>query len=914
MFVSRVVSVAGLTSALMLGGIFGVAGCGGSTQDAKTGAASAPSGAAATLPAGPAPAAPTFRLPADAHPDRYDLDMWLDPEQIAFHGRIGVDLTITRPTSVIWLNGTGLTVDSASFVGTAHDARASRSARVTVGGDDFLGFDVAGALPVGHARLVVTFHGNVDREKSRGLYGVKEPSGESYLYTFFESTDSRRAFPSFDEPGYKVPWKLTLHVPHDDVAAANSPQLSDTEEENNVDAVSFAESKPLPSYLVAFVAGPFDVIDSGTAGRERTPVRFIAPTGHQANLDYAQQVTPKIVALLENYFGMAYPFEKLDVAVVPRYWGTMEHPGLLAMGQPLAFMAPNERDVQRKRSYANTAIHELGHYWFGDYVTAAWWDDIWLNEGLTTWVDAKITAELEPSWRYDLERITRFERPMLADALDTAKPIRRSVTNAGDLEDAMDNDSTYFKGQSVFTMFEAWLTPPKTQQIVQRYLAAHARKNATSEDLYKAFDEGEPGAGKALRTFVEQPGIPLVTATTRCDGGKGTLTLEQRRFHAAGAHLADESWDVPVCVRYGTDHEKIKDAEDGAGLRTCTLLTESRQTVPLDACPTWLEPNADGLGYYHAAYTRVAFTTAYAHASDGEKIALLRDASALVESGDASLGDVLPRVNASAGSPVSQVMRGGEAIVNLAEQVVPEPEEKRLAHYLGTVYGPVALKLGVKEHEGDTPSTLDIRATAVQLGGVEGDDPALRAAAHAAALTWLDEEKGIDPRARPAILRAAARSNDPKLFDGLLDKARKETDKRRQVELIFALASFTAPALVDRADAAVLDGTFDLREGVYILATQLASHATRDAAWKFLQASWDKLTPRMRSDEVNFRLIGSLDFCDADHLQQVAALGPKVARIDGATKKLARTVEKIHACMETAAAQRKSLTDFLAHH
>ncbi len=286
-----------------------------------------------------------------------------------------------------------------------------------------------------------------------------------------------------------------MHVPEGDTAEANSPEVSVSRAGDGSRTFAFAESKPLPSYLVAFVAGPFDVVDSGTAGRDAAKLRFVVPRGHQPNLRYAREVTPKIVARLEDYFGMPYPFVKLDVAVVPRYWGTMEHPGLLAMGQPLSLMAPDERDLARKRSYANIAIHELGHYWFGDYVTAAWWDDIWLNEGLTTWVDAKITAGLEPTWRYDLERVSRASRPMVADALEGAKPIRRAVDSASALADAMDNDSTYYKGQSVFTMFEAWLTPEKTQQIVRRYLAAHAWKNATSEDLYAAFEEGQAGAG-----------------------------------------------------------------------------------------------------------------------------------------------------------------------------------------------------------------------------------------------------------------------------------------------------------------------------------------------------------------------------------------------------------------------------------
>jgi aminopeptidase N len=902
MSVSRVVGV--VTLCLPLATVS--AGCGDGAQPVKTPASAVPPAASTGSASGPTPTAPTFRLPTDAHPDRYDLEMWLDPESIDFHGRIGVDLTVTKATSVVWLNGTGLAVDSATF---RRDGTES-AARVARGGDDFLGFETSMPLAPGHVRLTLAFHGQVDRERSRGIYGVKEQTGESYLYTFFEETDSRRAFPSFDEPGYKVPWKLTLHVPHGDMAAANSPQVSNNDENDGTDTVAFAESKPLPSYLVAFVAGPFDAVDAGVAGREQTRLRFLVPQGHQANLLYAREVTPRIVGLLESYFGMPYPFEKLDVAVVPRYWGTMEHPGLLAMGQPLALLPPGERDLKRKQSYANIAIHELGHYWFGDYVTAAWWDDIWLNEGLTTWVDAKITNLLEPSWRYDLERVTRAGDPMLADALADAKPVRRAVRSPGDIQDSLDNDSAYFKGQSVFTMFEAWLGPERTQKIVQKYLAAHAWKTATSEDLYAAFEEAEPGAGQALRSFVEQPGMPLVTAQVSCEGknGAATLTLEQRRFHEAATQLPEETWQIPVCVRYGG-----AGAHD-EGTRQCTLLANARATVPLTSCPAWLEPNAEGLGYYHSVYAPAALAAAYAHASDGERIALFRDATALVGSGDARLGDVLARVPASATSPVSQVVRGGLASVTLAREMASAAEDTRLAHFLGTVYAPLARKLGLRERQGDDPSTLAIRVTAILEGAVEGDDPALRATAHAASLAWLEDEKKVDPRAKTAILCAGARSNDAKLFDGLLDKARKETDKRRQVELIDALGSFTSPELVARAQSLVTDGSFDLREGIFLLSTQLGSHETRGAAWTFLQASFEKLAPRMRSDEVNNYLLREIDFCDVDHLRELEAFAPRVASIDGASKALGRVIDRVRTCSATADLQRKSLAEFLARY
>jgi hypothetical protein len=167
--------------------------------------------------------------------------------------------------------------------------------------------------------------------------------------------------PCFDEPSYKVPWQLTFHVKAEHVALANAPVVRETPEGGGMKKVEIAESKPLPSYLVAFVVGPFELVDGGTTGRVNTPIRFIIPRGRAGELGYARQITPKVVAALEDYFDMAYPYVKLDVAVVPRFWGTMEHPGIVAMGQPLTLIRTDQATRERKRGHRGPKDSEELH-------------------------------------------------------------------------------------------------------------------------------------------------------------------------------------------------------------------------------------------------------------------------------------------------------------------------------------------------------------------------------------------------------------------------------------------------------------------------------------------------------------------------------------------------------------------------
>jgi aminopeptidase N len=268
----------------------------------------------------PDPPPPAVRLPGDVRPARYALELTIAPDRERATGRVAIDAQVVRPTRVVWLNATGLAIERATLAG--------KPARVIAGGEDFIGLSIGAELPVGPLAVEVAFGAPIDRTKSRALYAERE-GADWYAYTFFEPIDARRAFPCFDEPAYKVPWQLTFHVPAEHVALGNAPVVREVPERGGMKRVELAPSRQLPSYLVAFVVGPFELVDGGIAGRAKTPIRFVIPKGRAAELRYARQITPRVVTALEDYFDMAYPFHKLDVAVVPRYWGTMEHPGLV---------------------------------------------------------------------------------------------------------------------------------------------------------------------------------------------------------------------------------------------------------------------------------------------------------------------------------------------------------------------------------------------------------------------------------------------------------------------------------------------------------------------------------------------------------------------------------------------------------
>ncbi len=368
--------------------------------------------------------------------------------------------------------------------------------------------------------------------------------------------------------------------------------------------VRFGETKPLPSYLVAFAVGPFDVVETGPVGKNRRPSRIIVPRGRAAEAAYAASITPKLIEMLEDYFGTPYPYEKLDQIVVPltTAWGAMENAGMIAYGDFL--LSPKEQDTELlHRQRAEVMEHEMSHQWFGDLVTTAWWDDIWLNEAFASWLSSKLLNEWKPEWNIKADA-ARTLYVMRSDSLTTARKIRQPIEAPGDIANAFDG-ITYGKGEAVIGMFENYMGPKEFQRAIRQYLSEHAWGNATSEDLLATLDKvSGQGVGAAFSTFLNQVGFPVVSVKVSCTdtahasaASTARLELEQRRFLPVGSPGAtDAVWSVPVCASWG---------DSGGTHQQCSLLTKASDHFDLKdstGCQAWFFADANAAGYYAASY------------------------------------------------------------------------------------------------------------------------------------------------------------------------------------------------------------------------------------------------------------------------------------------------------------------------
>jgi aminopeptidase N len=841
----------------------------------------------------PAATPPALRTPGDVKPLRESLELTLDPAATKAPGRVVIAATVVRPTRVVWVNATNLAIDHATLNGAAATVLPFKP------DEDFIGLAAPADLAPGPLSIEIAFTSGIDHEKSRGLYSVTEQDGTPYLYTFFESVDARRAFPCFDEPSAKIPWTLTLHVKATDVAAANAPVASE-KTEGAMKTVTFAETKPLPSYLVAFVAGPFEVIDDGVAGRAKTPIHFIVPKGRSAELAWAKEVTPKVVAAEEDYFDMDYPFVKLDVAVVPRYWGTMEHPGIVAMGQPLSLIPPDKQTEERKRFYANILAHELGHYWFGDYVTLAWWDDTWLNESFGEWFDMIITDEVGPQWQYRDQRVDLALGAMHSDEALAVNAIHVPITTRQAIESTFDGEITYSKGASVLRMFEDFVTPEQWQKFIREYLRAHAYANANAHDLYAAAETslGAPVAA-GLRSFFDQPGVPRIAIIVACKAGTPPMaTITQTRSLAEGVtDPQPKLWTVPVCF------------QTSESPRTCALISQAETKVPLSTkCPAWVIPNAGAYGYYRSAISPATLAAVMKPGTWNrldrlERVMLLADVSASVNRGEIPRDQVMALAPKLAADKDDRVASMGAALSYFTDDALDDALHDKLVAWQLSFMAPRARALGWKRKPGDTEAHQELRRELV--GDAAFHDPVVSKEAKALAAQWLKDRTGIDDDIANMALAAATYHGDAAWFDALLAAARAPRDRTDQGRILHAFGWFSDPALAKRALDLPLGKEFDLRESIGIVEGMMQRRETRDLALAWAQAHTDEILARMRADEAMWYLTSVAGaFCDRTRVDAVKALlVPRAPKIDGAELGVKRALEASETCIANTTRQ-----------
>ncbi len=898
---------------------------------------------AAVVEALPDEAPPLGQLSDAVVPLRYRLALEIVPDRHGFHGVAEIDVRVAAPTRRIWLHGERLAVSAA----TLRDADGVEHAAVyTEVHDDGVAQLVTDApIAAGEATIRVEYDAPFNRAL-RGLYRV-DVGGASYAFTQLEAVSARLVFPGFDEPRFKVPFELIAKVRADEAAIFNTPEISRSPAGDGLVSVRYAPTPPLPTYLLALAVGPLDVVEHAaipaTDLRDRpVPLRGLAARGKGAELAYALENTAKILVALEDYFGVAYPYAKLDIAAVPDFAaGAMENPGLITFRETLLLLGDGSRAPEmQKRAYAYVMAHELAHQWFGNLVTMPWWDDLWLNEAFATWMGGKVTGQLWPAYRADLSQVESTTSAMRTDSLVSARQIRQPIESNHDIRNAFDS-ITYRKGGAVLTMFERWMGEEVFRRGIQQYVRAHANGNATYEDLLSALSEA---AGRdvatSFRTFLFQPGLPFLQTEVSCPDGPrtatsgdgsseqtrgaaagtvsaGTVSFRQSRYFPIGSQGdASQSWQLPVCMRWAATPR-------GEPQTTCTLLESAQGSVPLPACPAWIHPNADGAGYYRFALEADELTKlrgAWARLSEREQIVLADSLRAAHDAGQLPAADYFASLEPLGRSTVRLVAQAPMGALEFArDELLEEAQLPALRRFVARLYAPQLRRLGWTPRRGEDGEQAVLRAAVLGHLAFVARDPAVRREAERRGLAFLKldgdgslDRDALDPNLVSTALAVVVQEGDAARFAKIRARFFVTDDALLRGQLLSALGMTSEPELAAQARELALDERVRVNEIWGPLGAQISMPETRDATWTFLTERFDALAVRLDAGAASLPSFAGAMCSDEAADAAQAFFGERVATLPGGPRNLASAVERARLCAAKVEAHRESAQSFFS--
>ena len=844
------------------------------------------------------------RLPGGASPDHYSLTVNINFPTNSFEGDETIDLKLSKPTTAITLNAVEIdfhdvTVTAGGQTQTAKVSLDDKNEQAT--------FNVDKELSAGAAVVHIKYTGHLN-DKLRGFY-LSTYKGRKYEVSQMEANDARVAFPSFDEPAYKATFDITAIVDKSDTAISNGEIVSDTPGPGDKHTIKFSTSPKMSSYLVALTVGDWKCVSDHTDG---VKVSVCTVPGKENLAQFPLAASKYILHYYDSYYGIKYPLPKLDNIAVPDFQaGAMENWGAIIYRETALLVDDKNASVGDKQGVAETIAHEMAHQWFGDLVTMAWWDDIWLNEGFATWMTPHPLAQWKPDWMVGQSTVAENDRSMAGDSVQNTRPIHQDATTRAEIEQLFDGIA-YGKSAAVLHMLESYVGPETFRNGVNLYLKEHAYGNATAADFWSAMARAsKKPIDEIMPTFVLQPGVPFVDAESKCAGGNTTLKLSQKRYFDTPAVFnqpSDQIWQIPVCAK-GIN-------ANSAGAQQCFLLTEREQTFTIKGCSNFVFPDSNALGYYRFNYDSGALRqlgsavdTAF---TPEERIALIGNEWALMRIGKHSMGDYLALGAQLKNTPGSEMIASfGQHLNMINDYMLTSADRPAFQAWLRAEFSPMLRQLGYSGQPNDTPEVKQKRAFLFEGMGNMAEDPQVIQQAKVMVQQYMQNPNSLDGTMVRPVLEVAARHGDAQLYDQYKAQLQKAKSPEQYYSYFYSLSEFQQPDLTKQT----LDWTLtpDVRgQDLYILIALLNNPQSQDATWKFMRTNFDDLLKKTGGGlgGVGVFLYGAQSFCSTEKATEVKQFFDQHP-FPGTERNQKQAIESIDNCVSLRDQQQGNLAAWL---
>ncbi len=783
------------------------------------------------------------KLPKSVRPSEYAVWIQPDLEKRTFTGHETVKLTVEQPTREIIFNALEIAISEARL-----DEKALPSSSIKMdAAKELVTIVLPDELPAGEHTLALNFTGKIN-QFGRGLFYAKyqeQGSGAKkiFLGTQFEATDARRFFPCWDEPSFRAIFQLTAVVPENWMAVSNMPIASERKVDGGRE-VSFEPTPSMASYLNVFCAGEFEAVESEAEG---VKLRIITTKGKAESGRYALESTAKILRYYKEYFGVPYPLPKLDQLAIPGgFGGAMENWGGITYYETALLFDPKNSAAATKQRVFEVIAHEIAHQWFGDLVTMAWWDNLWLNEGFASWMGSKCTAHFNPHWEVWLEKsIPRDparrigipkEAAMEGDARATTHPIQQKVATEAEANSAFD-DITYKKGQSFIRMLESFLGEEAFREGIRRYMQAHKYSNSTTADLWNALAEASSKpVAEIAAGWTEQLGFPVVSVKREPED---RVSLTQERFTINFHEDTSALWKIPLTYFV-----------DGASAPATLLMEEKSATLPDVPADRAVKLNVEGAGNYRVAYDEPSWKLLMASLpgmNGPDKVNLLGDAWAFVQARRQPLAFYTELAN---GMPPDTALALREQMINVCNFIdhllVDTPERQEFRGYARRLLRPTLDALTMQPKSGEPATAALLRASLVEELGVLSDADVIKKCRENFE-GFLKNSSSLAPDLRAPTFAVVMRDGGNAVWEKLHELGLKTTSAEEKQNYYDALAFSTDPSLIKKTLAISLTDELPTSRAVYLVSKVARESDRADLAWDFAKANMKALLAKVDS-------------------------------------------------------------------
>ena len=841
------------------------------------------------------------RLPTTVVPDHYTLWFAPDLSTATFRGRETIAVQMKAPSRTMTLNAAEITFMSVTVTSGSRTQRAQVTANAKA---ETATFTVPQTVGAGPATIQVEFTGILN-DKLRGFY-LSQAANRKYAITQMEATDARRAFPCFDEPAYKATFDISLMIDTGSVAISNGRQVSDTPgPASGKHTVTFATSPRMSTYLVAMLVGDFACRDGSSEG---VPIRVCSTPEKRSQTAFALEATEAAVKFYNSYFGIKYPFGKLDIIGVPDFAaGAMENAAAITFREVDLLADPQRASLQSRKNIAYVVAHEIAHQWFGDLVTMKWWNDIWLNEGFATWMGNKASAAWHPEWHIELDEESDTQTAVALDALRTTRPIRTNAETPEEINELFDAIA-YEKTAAVLRMVEAYVGADNFEKGVSSYLRKYSYSNATGEDFWNEVTRvtGKP-VDRVMQSFVDQPGVPVLSIMTRCLNPGGEITATQDRFLGAPGARPEkpQTWVIPACFK------------SQGGQSQCQVIDRREQMSRVASCGT-VFANAQGRGYYLSEYSPEAVSALARGAAalqPVERYSLVGDEWWMVRSGRHDINAMLDLTAALAADQTPQITSALASRMSFVATYLTTPADRdRFRTWIRERFGPPLTTIGLPGRATDNEDVQSRRASLLSLVGTTGNDASVQRQALDLAHKYIANPASVPTTIASTVLEVAAAAGDRALYDQYLAQLKKlENQPQDYYRYFYALASFRDPALVQRTLEFAMSTGVRSQDTGGLIATLIAQPGSSAAGWAFTKAHWPAIAKKLGVfqgiPEIVQALGGMCSAADANDVRQFFMKNP----VPTSSRTLQQAIERIENCAAVKNRQSQPLARWLAN-